>query len=84
MERILDFFNLTPPIAGAQHVSPLNFQALQDLVKNWKIEKLTSFYISSPFRAIISEKDALRSLIKECHSELKRGMLIACLLRKPI
>lgn len=83
MEKLLDLFKLTPPIAGAQHISRFNFELLQNLVVKWEICKLTSFFLFSPFISIFSENRAVSSLIKECHSDLKNGMLIACLLRKP-
>lgn len=83
MERILDTFRLTPPIAGAQHVSLFSIQTLRDQVKGWRVEMITSFYSASPFYAVFSEKCAMRALSRECQSDSQRGMLIACLLRKP-
>ena len=83
MERILDTLRLTPPIAGAQHVSPFTIQTLRDQVKDWKVETINSFYSASPFYAVFSEKLAMCALNRECQSTSKRGMLLACLLRKP-
>jgi ubiquinone/menaquinone biosynthesis C-methylase UbiE len=83
MEKALDLLRLTPPIAGVQHVSQFNFQSLQNLVMAWETRKITSFYVFSPFKAIFSENQAVRSLITESHSDHTNGMLIACLLRKP-
>lgn len=83
LERILDALRLTPPIVGAQHISPFTIQTLRKLVKDWKVEMITSFYSTSPFFAIFSEKLAMRALNRECRSNSPRGMLIACLLRKP-
>jgi ubiquinone/menaquinone biosynthesis C-methylase UbiE len=84
MERILDTFRLTPPIAGAQHVSPFTIQTLRDQVKGWRVEMITSFYSASPFYAVFSEALAMRALNRECQSTSRRGMLLACLLRMPI
>jgi hypothetical protein len=76
MEKTLDLFKLTPPIAGAQHITPLNDQSLRELIKEWQIQILTSFFPLSPFIAIPSEKGAIQLLKKECHADLKRGMLL--------
>lgn len=84
MEKLLDWLRLTPPIAGAQHVTQFDFPSLQNLAADWEILKITSFYRTSPFIAILSESQAIRSLVRECHADLKDGMLISCLLRKPV
>ena len=84
MEKILDFSGLTPSMSGSQHVFPFNQNKLIDLIKGWRIELITSFYSLSPFISIFSEKSGIWLLKKECKVKSRWGMLLACLVRKPI
>ncbi len=84
MEKILDISGLTPRMSGAQHVNPFNQKKLIDHLKSWQIEFVTSFYFFSPFLSIISETSGIWLLRKECKANIKWGMLLACLVRKPI
>ena len=84
MEKILDISGLTPRMSGAQHVNLFNQKKLIDHLKSWQIELVTSFYFFSPFLSIFSEKSGIWLLRKECKANIKWGMLLACLVRKPI
>jgi SAM-dependent methyltransferase len=84
MEKILDISGITPRMADAQHVFPFDQRKLLDLVKGWKMELITSFYSLSPFLSILSENGGIGLLKREWLSNSKWGMLLACLVRKPI
>jgi SAM-dependent methyltransferase len=84
MEKILDISGLTPPMVDAQHVFPFDQNKLLDLVKGWKLELITSFYSLSPFLSILSENGGIGLLKRELLTNSKWGMLLACLVRKPI
>jgi len=84
MEKILDISGLTPRMAGAQHVYPFDQKKLINHLNSWQIELVTSFYFFSPFIANISEKSGIWLLRKEIKANIKWGMLLVCLVRKPI
>jgi len=83
LEKVIDRFDLAPRMAGEQHISLFDQKKLIRLLKDWQLEILTSFYRFSPLFSMISMNWGKRLLKRECRSNNKSGMLLACLARKP-
>jgi len=84
IEKVLDISSLTPQMAGTQHIYPFDHRKLLDLIKNWRMELITTFYLFSPFLSLVSEKKASWLLKQEYKAKTNYGMLLTCLVRKPI
>lgn len=82
--KILDISGLKSRMSDTQHVNSFNQKKLIDHLKSRQIEFDTSFYFFSLFLSIISEKSWICLLRKECKANIKWGMLLASLVRKPI
>ncbi len=83
LEKVVDKLGLAPHMAGEQHISLFDQKKLINLLKDWHLEIITSFYRLSPLFSMVSVEWGKKVLKHECQSNLKSGMLLACLARKP-
>ena len=78
MEWAVDRTNMTPKMAGEQHISKFNPASLRRLLSDCGlgIEYFGTIYNLSPFLSLVSSKQADRQLLRELESESSLGMIL--------
>ena len=85
MERAVDFLNVAPRMAGAQHITHFHPASLRHLLLDagLTIEFFGSIYSLSPFLALASTSWAGRRLARELDRRSSIGMIMVAVARKP-
>ncbi len=78
MEWAVDRTNMTPKMAGEQHISKFNPTSLRRLLSDCGlgIEYFGTIYNLSPFLSLVSPKQAERQLLYELKSQSFLGMIL--------
>jgi ubiquinone/menaquinone biosynthesis C-methylase UbiE len=78
MEWAVDRTNMTPKMAGEQHISKFNPASLRRLLSDCGlgIEYFGTIYNLSPFLSLVSSKQADRQLLRELESQSSLGMIL--------
>ena len=85
MEWVVDRTNMTPKMAGEQHISRFNPAMLHRLLLDCGlgIEYFGTIYNLSPFLSMISPKQAERQLSRELDHRSSWGMILVAVAVKP-
>ena len=85
MEWVVDRSNMTPKMAGEQHISKFHPASLRRLLTDCGLtsEYFGTIYTLSPFFAMISQKWAEALLARELESRSSLGMILVAVAVKP-
>ena len=84
MEWTLDRLNMTPKMAGEQHISRFDPASLQKLLSdcNLGIEYFGTIYTFSPFLSLLFADGAKRQLMRELQARSSLGMILVAVALK--
>ena len=84
LEFASDLFKMTPKMGGEQHISKFSKAKLKKLLikNNFKIAKIRTFYLISPFVSVFSGKLAKIAFKIETKQNIFPGMLIYTIAKK--
>ncbi len=85
MEWAVDRTNMTPKMAGEQHISKFSPTSLRRLLSDCGLgtEYFGTIYSLSPFLSLVSAKQAERQLLRELESQSSLGMILVAVGVKP-
>jgi len=85
MEWVVDRTNMTPKMAGEQHISRFHPASLNRLLSDCGLEMdyFGTIYNLSPFLSLLSPKQAERQLSRELESRSSLGMILVAVAVKP-
>jgi ubiquinone/menaquinone biosynthesis C-methylase UbiE len=85
MEWAVDRLNMTPKMAGEQHISRFHPSSLKEILiqSGLHIEYAGSIYHLSPFLSMISPEQANRRLQRELSGRSRWGMILVAVAVKP-
>jgi len=84
VELFSDMFQIVAKMHREQHISIFNFKNLKRILlnNNFKVIKISSIFLLSPFFPLFSQNLAHKLFMKELNTESKRGLLIFAIAKK--